>query len=107
VIVCQHSPRLELVPLLLVLEVDQAWEHQDHVPPLIHDRAVAEVAADLAGKLMLDALVGGIVPLKVIVAVVEVDVALVKDGSPLEGGGWRSVSTCRCFIMMDDIPCCF
>lgn len=67
------------------LEVDQAREQQNHVPPLIHDRAVAVRAADLARQLVLDALVGRVVPLKVVVAVLEVDVVLVEDGRPLEG----------------------
>lgn len=81
----QCLPRLELVSSLLVREVDQARENQYHVPPLVHNRAVAEVAAYFARKLVLDALVRGVVPLEVVVAVVEVDVALVEDGCPLEG----------------------
>jgi hypothetical protein len=46
---------------------------------------MTEGAADFAGKLVLDGLVGGIVPLEVVVAVGEVDVLLVKDSGPLEG----------------------
>lgn len=52
----------ELGLLLRILEVDQAGEEQDHIATLVHDGAVAIVAADLAGKLVLDGLVGGIVP---------------------------------------------
>lgn len=56
-------PRLEVHMVLRGLEVDQAGEQQNHVPPLIHDRAVAVRAADLARQLVLDTLVGRVVPL--------------------------------------------
>jgi hypothetical protein len=49
-------PRLEVCLILIVLKVDQAGEEQDHVSTLVHDGTVAEGAADLAGKLMLDRL---------------------------------------------------
>lgn len=78
------SPRLEVRLVLVGLEVDQAGEQQDHVPALVHDRTVAERAADLARKLVLDALVGRVIPLQVVMAVEEVDVVLVEDGGPLE-----------------------
>lgn len=67
--------------------MDQAGEQQNHVAALIHDRAVAVAAADLAGKLVLDALVGRVVPLEVVVAVGKVDILLVEDGCPLERSG--------------------
>lgn len=49
-------PRLEVCLILIVLKVDQAGEEQDHVSTLVHDGTVAEGAADLAGKLVLDRL---------------------------------------------------
>jgi hypothetical protein len=42
-------------------------------------------AADFAGELVLDRLLSGVVPLKVVVAIGEVDVILVEDSGPLEG----------------------
>ena len=73
--------------ILFRLEMDQTREQQDHVAALVHDRTVAVRAAHFAGQLVLDALVGGVVPLEVMVAVEEVDVLFVKDGGPLEGRG--------------------
>lgn len=49
-------PRLEVGLVLVILQVNQAGEEQDHVSTLIHDRTVAEGAADLARKLVLDRL---------------------------------------------------
>lgn len=66
----------------------QAGEEQDHIPPFVHDRAVTERTPDLAGKLVLDALVGRVVPFKIVMAVRKVDVVLVEDGSPLEWCGY-------------------
>ena len=80
----QALPWLEVGLILIRLEMYQAGEQQNHVPPLIHDRAVAVRAPDLTRQLVLDALVGWVVPLKIMVAVQEVDVLLVEDGSPLE-----------------------
>jgi hypothetical protein len=48
---------------------------------------VAKGTADLARKLVLDRLLGRVVPLKVVVAVGEVDVFLVEDSGPLEWCG--------------------
>ena len=72
---------------MLALELDERREEQDHVAALIHDGAVAERAADLAGQLVLGGLGGWVVPLEVVVAVLEVDVFFVEDGGPLEGSG--------------------
>lgn len=72
--------------------MNQAREEQDHVPALVHNWAVAVVAADLARKLVLDRLVGWVVPLKVVVAVGEVDVLLVEDGSPLKRSSCQKIS---------------
>jgi hypothetical protein len=46
---------------------------------------MAERAANFAGELVLDGLLGRIVPFEIVVAVGEVDVVFVEDGSPLEG----------------------
>ena len=78
-------PRSEVLLILLALELDERREEQDHIAALVHDRAVAERAADLAGQLVLGGLGGRVVPLEVVVAVLEVDVFFVKDGGPLEG----------------------
>lgn len=47
-------PGLEVGLVLVVLEVNQAGEEQDHVSTLVHDGTVAVGAANLAGKLVLD-----------------------------------------------------
>lgn len=70
--------------------MDQTREQQNHITPLVHDRAVAVRAAHLARKLVIDALLRRIVPLEIMVAVREVDILLVEDGRPLEG---RSYTT--------------
>jgi hypothetical protein len=67
--------------------VDQAGEEQDHVSALVHDGTVAERAANLAGKLVLNRLGARVVPFEVMVSVREVDVLLVEDGGPLERCG--------------------
>jgi len=72
--------------------VNQAGEEQDHVSALVHDGTVAVGAANLAGKLVLDRLGAGVVPLEVMVSVREVDVLLVEDGSPLERCSWKCTS---------------
>jgi hypothetical protein len=77
-------PRSEVLLVLLALELDERREEQDHVTALVHDRAMAERAADLAGQLVLGGLCRWVVPFKVVVAVLEVDVVLVEDGGPLE-----------------------
>ena len=83
------TPRLKLIQRLLALKLDQARKQQNHIPALIQNGRVAEVAADFAGELVLDGFVGGVVPFEVVVALEEVDVCFVEDGGPLEGGGWR------------------
>lgn len=79
--------RFKILPILLILEINQGREQQDHVPALVHDRGAAVRAADLAGQLVHAGLLGGLVPAQVVVAVGEVDVVFVEDGAPLEGGG--------------------
>ena len=95
--VCQDNfgtnvPRSEVPLVLVALELDQRREQQDHVPALIHDGAVAERAADLARQLVFGGFGGRVVPLKVVVAVFEVDVVFVEDGGPLEGCGCERLS---------------
>lgn len=53
-LICRQDdvPDFEILPLGWVLEIDQGWEEQDHIPALIHDRGSAVCAADFAGKLM-------------------------------------------------------
>jgi hypothetical protein len=87
----RNEPGLEVVLILLCLEVHQAGEEKNHIASLIHDRTVAVRAADFAWELVLDALVGWVVPLEIVMAVGEVDVLLVEDGCPLEGSGWESM----------------
>lgn len=48
------AARLEVRLVLVGLEVNQGWEEEDHVAPLIHDGAVAERAAHFAGQLVLN-----------------------------------------------------
>lgn len=79
-----YLPRLEVGFILIGLQVDQGREQEDHVAALIHNGGMAERAADLARQLVLDGFLGRIVPLQVVVAIGEVDVLLVEDGSPLE-----------------------
>jgi len=66
---CCCSPWLEICLVLVGLQVNQAREEQDHVPSLIHDWAVAVVATNFARKLVLNRLVGRVVPLEVVVTV--------------------------------------
>jgi hypothetical protein len=42
------------------------------------------IAADLAGKLVVDRLVGGVVPFEVVVAGSEVNIILAENCGPLE-----------------------
>jgi hypothetical protein len=53
---------------------------------------VAVGAANFAGELVLDRLLGRVIPLEVVMAVGEVDVLLVEDGGPLE---W-----CSCEVLV-------
>jgi hypothetical protein len=62
----------------------QGREQQNHVPSFVHDRTVAERAANLAWQFMLGGLFRRIVPFEVVVAVGEVDIFLVKDRCPLK-----------------------
>ena len=49
---------------------------------------------------MLDALLGRIVPLEIVVAVQEVDVILVEDGGPLEWCGYLRIRNCLIRLLM-------
>jgi hypothetical protein len=79
-----YLPGLEESLILVGLEVDERRKQQNHVATLIHYRAVTIRAADLARELVLDGLLGRIVPLQLMVAVGEVDILLMEDGCPLE-----------------------
>lgn len=81
-----NIPRLKVALVLLRLEFDQAREEQNHIAAFVHDGAVTVAAANLAWQLMLNRLRSRIVPLEVVVTVLEIDVVLFKNGSPLEGG---------------------
>jgi len=78
---------LELVHVILALELDKGREQQNHVAALVHDGRVAERAADLARKLVLDGLLRWVVPFEIVVAICEVDVGFLENGSPLERCG--------------------
>jgi hypothetical protein len=102
------------VPLILIaLELDQRREQQNHVPALVHDRTVAEGAANFAGQLVLGGFGGRVVPLEVVVAVFEVDVVFVEDGGPLERRGCKKIVSIsdlhrwQCFFIFikKNIPC--
>ena len=77
------SPRLEVLLVRVALEVNQARKQQDHVPSLVHDRAVTELAPHLARQLVLHALRARIIPLQVMMSILEVDVVLLEDRGPL------------------------
>jgi len=76
------------VLLPLVSQLDQTREEQDHVPSLVHNRAMAIIAPDFAWQAVLGGFRARVVPFEVVVAVGEVDVFFVEDGCPLEGGSW-------------------
>ena len=79
------TPDFEVLAFLRVLEVDQGWEEQYHIPSFVHDRGAAVGTAHLARELVDGGFLGAFVPAEVVVAVGEVDVFLVEDGCPLEG----------------------
>jgi len=54
--------------------MDQQEEQQDHISTFVHNRRVAVRTANFAQQLMLDWLLGRIIPLKVVVSVGEIDV---------------------------------
>lgn len=57
-------------------------------------------AAYFAWELVLDGLLGGVVPFEIVVAVGEVDVCLVKNGGPLER------CSCEALILVIAIGSC-
>jgi hypothetical protein len=75
----------KVLPLLLVLELDQGGEEQDHVAALVHDGRSAVCTAHFARQLVPGGLLLAVVPAQIVVAVGEVDVLLVEDRGPLEG----------------------
>lgn len=81
------SRRRKLLHIFLVpFEIDEARKQQDHVPALVHDRAPAVGARDLARQLVSRGLLATVVPDQIMMPVGEVNVFLVEDGSPLKGG---------------------
>jgi hypothetical protein len=48
-----NIPGSKVLLVLIALELDQRREQQNHVPALVHNGAVAERTADLAGQLVL------------------------------------------------------
>ena len=82
-------PRVEVFPILRVLEVDQGGEEQDHIPPFVHDGRSAVGAADFAGKLVDAGLFGAFVPAEIMVAVGKIDVVFVEDCCPLKRGAYK------------------
>jgi hypothetical protein len=74
-----------LSTLLAVDAFDERWEEQYHVASFVHNWCSTVGAADLAGQVVGDILVRGIVPAEIVVAVREIDIAFVEDGSMLEG----------------------
>ncbi len=83
-------PDVEVLTFLGRFEIDEGGEQEDHVAAFVHDGGAAVGAADLAGQLVDAGFLGALVPAEVVVAVGEVDVVLVEDGGPLEGGAWRA-----------------
>lgn len=67
---------------------------------------MAERAADFAGEFVLDGFLGWIVPFEIMVAICEVDVFFVEDGSPLEGCGWRVSTLAIIFMQQEDRETC-
>ena len=90
-----HVRGREVLFVFLGLEVDERWEEQDHISTLIHDGRAAVGATDFARELVRGGLLGAVIPAQVVVAMGEVDIVLVEDGSPLEWSTWRYGSVCR------------
>lgn len=79
---------LKLVHRRLVWEFNQRREEKNHVATLIHDRCVAEGAADFAGKLVCNRFGGRVIPFEMVVAFGEVDVGFVENRGPLKRCGY-------------------
>lgn len=72
--------------MLRVLDLDDAGEHEDHVAALVHDGRVAVRARHLARQAVVSLLVPRVVEGQPFGAALEVQVRLVEDCCPLEGG---------------------
>ena len=81
----KDSRWLEILLILVVFEVDERWEQENHVSTFVHDWCTTVCAADFAGEFVNAGLLAGFVPAEIVVAVSEVDVVFVEDGAPLEG----------------------
>lgn len=87
------TTRLERLPPLLGIDaLNQRRKQQNHVPSLVHDRGAAVRTADLAGQFVAGGFLRWIVPGEVVVAVREIDVVLVENGGPLEGGAVEALA---------------
>lgn len=93
-------PDVEVLAVLGGFEIDEGGEQEDHVAAFVHDGGSAVGAADLAGQLVDAGFLGALVPAEVVVAVGEVDVVLVEDGGPLEGGTWRAPVSVFCGLVI-------
>lgn len=100
------TSRPEKLLVLVVLEVDQGREQEDHVPALIHDRRVAVVAADFAGEFMGDGFFGRVVPFQVVMPMDKVDVRLVEDCGPLERSGCAGLVATTVHVKEDEEGLC-
>ena len=66
--------------------LDEGGEEEDHVAAFVHDGGAAVGAGDLAGEVVRDVFVRWVIPAEIVVAMGEVDVVLLEDACPLEGG---------------------
>jgi hypothetical protein len=107
-VVRTNLPRSKVPLVLIALELDKRREEQNHVSTLVHDRTVAERAADLARQLVFGGFGGRVVPLEVVVTVFEVDVVFVENGGPLEWCGCGRISILyinQSDLIRKNIPC--
>lgn len=94
------ATRFEVSLVFFRLEVNQGRKKKDHIATFVHDRRMAVRAANLAGKLVFDGLVGGIIPFQIVVAISEVDVFLVENGSPLERRSCNLLVHQTCYVLL-------
>lgn len=94
--------------------MNQTGKQQDHIPPFIHNGTVAEGTPHFARQLVLVGLCCGIIPLKIVMAMREVDVVFVENGGPLERCGYKEAAMSAngprwqvaSYAERSDIPCC-
>ena len=61
-------PRFELISRFLSLQVDQTWEHQDHVATLVHNGTMAICASHFTRELMFGAFGCWVVPFEIVMS---------------------------------------